>query len=351
MMRFPPLDKRLIVRLHYALALLSFSFTHGSWASDSVVEATTGLEVFRPVATYSIVARDPETGQMGVAVQSHWFSVGSVVPWAESGVGAVATQSLVDPAYGKLGLDLMRVGRSAPSALESVLAGDEGREYRQVAMVDANGAIAGHTGELCIGEAGNITDEEHQFSVQANMMLNDKVWGAMRDAYIATKGDLADRMVAALDAAQSVGGDIRGKQSAALLIVAAEPSGKPWLDRVFDLRVEDHAEPLKELRRLVILQRAYQHMNAGDLAMERSDFDAAVREYAAAQELAPQIVEIPFWTAVSLASSGKVDESLPIFRDVFAKEPIWVELIPRLVASKLMPDDPELLRKIREQAR
>jgi uncharacterized Ntn-hydrolase superfamily protein len=305
--------------------------------------------VFRPIATYSIVARDPRSGQMGVAVQSHWFSVGSVVPWAESGVGAVATQSLVDPAYGKLGLDLMRIGRSAPAALASMLAGDDGREYRQVAMIDASGTVAAHTGELCIAGAGHIIDAENQFSVQANLMLNDEVWGAMHQAYLATDGDLADRMVAALEAAQSVGGDIRGKQSAALLIVAAEPTGQSWSDRLFDLRIEDHPEPVKELKRLVLLQRAYQHMNAGDLAMEHNDFEAALREYSAARQLAPQIVEIPFWTAVTMAGSGRVNESLPIFREVFLMEPIWAELVPRLVKSKLLPDDNEMIRRILEQ--
>lgn len=171
----------------------------------------------RPVATYSIVARDPVTGELGVAVQSHWFSVGSVVPWAEAGVGAVATQSFVDPSYGELGLHLMRLGRSAPDALKGLLAADEGREVRQVAMIDATGKIAAHTGAKCIADAGMIVDESNQFSVQANLMANDGVWPAMADAYRNTKGDLAERMLAALDAAQAAGGDIRGRQSAAIL--------------------------------------------------------------------------------------------------------------------------------------
>src|SRR5262245_31735673 len=167
----------------------------------------------RPLHTYSIVARDPATGEIGVAVQSHWFSVGSVVPWAEAGVGAVATQSLVDPAYGPLGLEQMRMGRSGPDALKGLLAGDEGREGRQVAMIDAQGRVAAHTGAKCIAEAGMIIDEEHQFSVQANLMANDKVWPAMAKVFLSAKGDLADRLLAALEAAQSAGGDIRGRQS------------------------------------------------------------------------------------------------------------------------------------------
>ena len=304
----------------------------------------------RPGATYSIVARDQETGEMGVAVQSHWFSVGPIVPWAEAGVGAVATQSLVDPAYGPLGLALMRTGRTAPEALRSLLAGDEGRAVRQVAMIDAAGRVATHTGDRCIAAAGHVTDEEHQFSVQANLMLGEEVWPAMAKAYREATGDLADRMLAALEAAQSVGGDIRGKQSAAIIIVAAQSSGKPWVDRTFDLRIEDHPHPVQELKRLVQLQRAYLHMNAGDAAMEDADFETASREYAAAETLAPDIVEIPFWHAVTLASSGEVEKSLPIFKRVFAREPIWAELVPRLVDAELLPNDPELIEKILAQA-
>jgi uncharacterized Ntn-hydrolase superfamily protein len=264
---------------------------------------------------------------MGVAVQSHWFSVGPIVPWAEAGVGAVATQSLVDPAYGPLGLDLMRMGKRAPDALASLLAGDEGREVRQVAMVDAAGQIAAHTGAKCIQPAGHVVDEKGQFSVQANLMSNDRIWPAMAEAYRAAEGDLADRMLAALEAAEEAGGDIRGRQSAAIVIVAARPTGKPWADRTFDLRVEDHPQPVAELRRLVQLQRAYSHMNAGDLAIEKRDFAAANREYTAAEKLAPHIVEIPFWRAVTMAKAGQVDESLPIFRKVFQRERAWVDLV------------------------
>jgi len=232
------------------------------------------------------------------------------------------------------------MGRSGPDALRGLLESDEGRALRQVAMVDAEGRIAAHTGERCIAAAGNIVDEELQFSVQANLMEKETVWPAMAAAYRDARengDDLADAMLAALDAAQHEGGDIRGKQSAAILIVRAESSGKPWEDRVFDLRVEDHPDPLKELRRLVTIQRAYLHMNAGDKAMEEEDFDRANREYSAAEELAPQIIEITFWRAVTLASIDRVDESIPLFEKVFAKEPIWRELVPRLVNSDLLP--------------
>jgi uncharacterized Ntn-hydrolase superfamily protein len=219
-----------------------------------------------------------------------------------------------------------------------------------VAMIDATGRVAAHTGDNCIQGAGHIVNEEHQFSVQANLMANDKVWGAMERAYLESDGDLAERMMASLEAAQNVGGDIRGKQSAAILIVAAHPTGQSWIDRKFDLRIEDHPEPIKELRRLITLQRAYHHMNEGDLAMEHGDFGRALDEYSAAETLAPQIVEIPFWTAVTMAGSGRLDDSLPIFKEVFRKEPIWAELVPRLVASELLPNDETLIRTILEQA-
>ena len=298
----------------------------------------------RPVHTYSIVARDPATGELGVAVQSHWFSVGSIVAWAEAGIGAVATQSFVDPSYGKLGLDLMRAGRSAPDTLKALLAGDDGRDVRQVAMIDAQGRVAAHTGLKDIPAAGHIVGKD--YSVQANLMLNDKVWPAMSRAFEATKGDLAERMMAALDAAQAAGGDIRGKQSAALIVVTGKPTGKPWADRVFDLRVDDSSDPLKELRRLVTLQRAYNHMNAGDLAVEHKDNDRALSEYGAAAKLVPDNAEMVYWHAVALVNMGRVDDSLPLFRKVFAMDKNWVTLTPRLAKVGLIPDDQKLIQRI-----
>ena len=298
--------------------------------------------------TFSIVARDAATGEMGVAVQYHWFSVGSAVPFAEAGVGAVATQSFVDSSYGPLGLDLMRAGRSAPEALAGLLAADPGREVRQVAMVDAKGRVAAHTGAKCIPAAGQETGD--QFSVEANLMENDKVWPAMGKAFREAKGDLAERMLAALDSAQSVGGDIRGMQSAAILIVKGTSTGRPWADTMFNLRVEDSPEPLKELRRLVQLQRAYNHASAGDDFTAAGKLDEALKEYAQAAKLAPQVQELRYWEAVALASNGHLDEALPIFKSVFAKEPRWAELTPRLPAVDLLPKDPEMLKKIMAQA-
>jgi uncharacterized Ntn-hydrolase superfamily protein len=298
----------------------------------------------RPVHTFSIVARDPATGELGVAVQSHWFSVGSIVAWAEAGVGAVATQSFVDPSYGKNGLELMRAGKSAPDTLKELLEKDEGREVRQVAMIDAQGRVDAWTGKDDIQAAGHIVGTN--FSVQANLMLNDKVWPAMARAFESTKGDLADRMLAALDAAQAVGGDIRGRQSAALLVVTGKPTGMAWKDRTFDLRVDDSPQPLVELRRLVRLQRAYNHMNAGDLAVEKKDNEGALREYGAAEKLVPNNAEMIYWHAVALVNMGRVEESLPLFRKVFAMDRNWITLTPRLPKSGLLPDDPKLIQRI-----
>jgi uncharacterized Ntn-hydrolase superfamily protein len=298
----------------------------------------------RPVATYSIVARDPATGEMGVAVQSHWFSVGSVVSWAEAGVGAVATQSFVDPAYGPLGLGLMRAGRTAPDALKALLAGDAQRDVRQVGMVDAQGRVATHTGSLCIPAAGG--QEGKEYVVQANLMDKPSVWPAMARAYEAAKGDLAERMLAALDAAEAEGGDIRGRQSAAIVVVKARSSGRPWADRVFDLRVEDHAQPLVELRRLVRLQRAYNHMTAGDDCVATNDWACAEREYGAARGLEPANAEMAFWYGIALATAGKLEPARPLFAQAFAADPRWRELVKRLPGVNQLPKDPKLLETI-----
>jgi uncharacterized Ntn-hydrolase superfamily protein len=281
---------------------------------------------------------------MGVAVQSHWFSVGSLVTWAEAGVGAVATQALVEVSYGALGLAMMRAGKSAPEALAALLAADEGREIRQVAMVDAQGQVAAHTGARCIADAGHETGDG--FSVQANMMANPEVWPAMARAYRETEGDLADRLGAALKAGQAAGGDIRGQQSAAMLIVKPTSTGRPWADRVMELRIEDHPEPTDELERLIHLHRAYQRMNQGDELLGAGQVEEALGEYRAAAKMAPEIEELPFWHAVTLADLGRVDEAIPLFRNVFARNRDWATLLPRLPKAGLLRDDPEMIRRI-----
>ena len=301
--------------------------------------------------TYSIVARDPVTGEMGVAVQSHWFSVGSVVSWAEAGVGAVATQSLVNVSFGPRGLEMLKSEMTAQEALDNLIAGDEGRDYRQLAIVDAKGNVAAYTGKKCIPDAGHIAGDN--FSVQANLMINDKIWSAMNKAFRESKGLLAEKMIEALEAAQNAGGDIRGQQSASILIVRGESTGKVWEDRLIDLRVEDHSDPVNELKRLLKIHRAYEHINNGDLAIEKNDMQLATKEYSAAEEMFPENLEMKYWHAVTLASIGKVDESLPLFKEVFDKDENlpgsnagWRTLTPRLVPIGLLTVSEEDLNKI-----
>lgn len=298
----------------------------------------------RPVHTYSIVAHDPATGQLGVAVQSHWFSVGSGVLWAEPGVGAVATQSFTDPSYGPLGLELMRAGKSAEQALAVLLAADEHADVRQVGMVDAGGSVANHTGGNSIAEYCDL--EGKGYTVQANLMWKPTVCDAMVTAYESAEGDLAQRLLSALEAAQAEGGDIRGRQSAALLVVSADRSLPAWGGRLFDLRVEDDEEPLAELRRLLLTARAYNLMNEGDGYMADGDVARASDAYSAASELVPGNHETVFWHAVTLASAGRIDEALPLFEKAFRMWPRWRELVPRLPASGLLPADDALIDRI-----
>jgi uncharacterized Ntn-hydrolase superfamily protein len=307
----------------------------------------TQINRFPLAHTFSIVARDADSGLLGVAVQSHWFSVGSVVTWAEAGVGAVATQSMVEISYGPLGLELMRAGKNPQQALTSLLASDEGRALRQVAMVNVSGNVAVHTGERCIAAAGHHAGDG--YSVQANMMANANIWPAMAEGYETAQGELPERMLAALEAGQAAGGDIRGQQSAAILIVSGQSTGQPWADRKMELRVEDHPEPITELRRLVQVHRAYELMNVGDDHLAGGRVEDALEAYKGAARLAPNMDELPFWEAVTMADIGHIDEALPLFRLVFAMNPDWAVLVQRLPASGLLKDDPDLMRRILEQ--
>jgi len=301
----------------------------------------------RPVSTYSIVALDETTGELGVAVQSHWFSVGFLVPWAKAGVGAVATQSFVKVDYGPDGIQLMESGMKAADALKALTSKDEGEAVRQVGMIDIKGNVAAHTGSRCIKYAGHIVGEN--YSVQANMMANGTVPKAMAIAFEETKGDLADRMMAALEAAEAEGGDIRGKQSAAMVIVSGEPSGVEWKDTKLNLRIEDHPTPLIELRRLIRVHRAYQHANMGDHYMETEEIDKALIEYSKAAEYYPENAELPYWSAIALANGGRLEEALPVFQSVFQRNPDLKTMTPRLVKSGLLPDDKSLISKIMNQ--
>lgn len=310
---------------------------------------TTNSDRFPFAHTFSIVARDPESGEMGVAVQSHWFNVGSVVAWAEPGVGVVATQSIAEKAYGPRGLALMREGVPPDAALEALLQADEHPEVRQVAMLNNKGEVSVHTGSRCIAFAGHETGAG--FSVQANMMHNAGVWPAMAEAYRQTGGPLAERLLAALDAAQAAGGDIRGQQSASMLVVSGEGSDRPWDGILIDLRVEDHPQPLQELRRLFSIHQAYDWMNRGDEFLADGDVEAALAAYRTAAAMAPDIDELPFWHALTLAELDRMDEAAPIFQVVFRSNPNWAELVKRLPDAGLLKDDPALMQRILAQLR
>jgi len=298
----------------------------------------------RPVATYSIVAMDEHTGEIGVAVQSHWFSVGSVVTWAEAGVGAVATQAFVEPSYGPEGLDLMRKGKPADKALDALLKKDRNDSIRQVAFVDASGAVSAYTGKNVIGYACDA--QGYGFSVQANLMESDEVCNAMAAQFEHSTGDLATRLIQALETADALGGDLRGKRSAAIVVVKAKRQDNPWEGHTIDLRVEDNPQPLKELKRLVVLNQAYNKMAEADAYLARGNVKRANEIYTEASALVPENNEFIFWRAVTLASAGHVDDALPYFKQAFEAWPAWKKLIPRLPASVVLPDDPDLIARI-----
>ncbi|NML66379.1 DUF1028 domain-containing protein [Hymenobacter sp. RP-2-7] len=308
--------------------------------AQSVYSATDPL-----AHTFSIVARDPKTGEMAVAVQSHWFSVGTSVSWGEAGVGVVATQSFTNKSFGPRGLSLLKSGKTAQQALDELLAADEGRDVRQVAIVDAQGRVATHTGRKCIDMAGQ--QQGPQFSVQANMMLTATVPAAMAKAYEAGAAlPLAERVLAALDAAQAAGGDIRGRQSAALLVVRGQATEGPWADRLVDLRVDDSAAPLTELRRLLQLHRAYEHMNAGDLAVEKNNMPQAIAEYQAAERMFPQNLEMQYWHAITLANKQQVPAALKLLGPIFRQDANWRTLTERLPKVGLLTVSPQELKQI-----
>jgi len=278
--------------------------------------------------TYSIIAFDPDTRECGVAVQSHWFSVGGLVTWAEPGVGAVATQAVVEPAYGPRGLARMRAGRTAPEALADLVAADAMGASRQVAMVDARGGIAAHTGSACMSFAGQIVDHHH--SCQANLMRSGAVWGAMSEAYLGARGSLAERLLDALDAGEAAGGDLRGRQSAAILVVG--PEGEPW-QRLVDLRVEDHADPLGELRRIARLERGYKLMREGDEVWAAGDQARAADLYVEAWERAPENHELKFWAGLALVERGEVERGMALLREAIDEHAGWRQMVDLLTVE------------------
>ena len=315
--------KKCLITFVITICFISFSFAQFFKKDESFAH------------TFSIVARDEITGEMAVGVQSHWFSVGTAVPWGEAGVGVVATQAFVNKSYGTNGLVLMKAGKTAPQALKDLLAKDDGREVRQVAMLDVNGNVESYTGKSCIDYASNITGKN--FSVQSNMMLNNKVCPAMAKAFEASAGKpIAERVMAALKAAQAVGGDIRGKQSAAILVVAGKASAHTWNDKLIDLRVDDNALPLVELERLLSLYRAYEHMDKGDLATEKNDMKLAMNEYGAAMKMFPKNLEMQYWTAITLANNKKVKEAAAMLQKIYLQDANWRELTKRLPKVNLL---------------
>lgn len=294
--------------------------------------------------TYSIVARDTITGDLGVAVQSHWFSVGSLVTWGKAGIGVVATQSFINPSFGPRGLSLLENGLTPKLAVKTLLALDEGRDMRQLAILDVNGNVDAYTGKNCIVEAGHIVGDN--FSVQANLMDKNTVWPAMAEAFKNAEGTLAERMLQAMEAAQKEGGDIRGKQSAAILVVKAKSTGNEWEDKIVDLRVEDHENPIQEMRRLLTIHTAYEYMNKGDLAVETGNNILAKEHYMNAQKLNPRNLEMKYWYAITLANNGELTEAKEILKDLFKQNKKWKELTPRLIKPKLLIISKDELQEI-----
>lgn len=294
--------------------------------------------------TFSIVARDEKTGDMAIGVQSHWFSVGTVVSWAEAGVGAVATQSFVNKSFGIRGLELLKQGKTAQEALDILLSDDPGKEVRQVGIVDAQGNVANFTGKSCVDFAGDLKGKN--YAVQANMMLTNQVPKAMAKAFeVNAQLPLAERVMEALKAAQKVGGDIRGKQSAVIIVVKGTSTGKPWDDNhLVDLRVDDHANPLSELERLLKLHRAYEHMNNGDLAVELNNMPLAMQEYEAAMKMFPDNLEMRYWTAITLANNGNVSKAAQMLQSIYAKDANWREMTKRLPKVGLLTVKEEEMR-------
>ena len=280
--------------------------------------------------TYSIVMRDSRSGGLGVGVQSHFFNVGRVVPWVQAGVGAVATQATAEPAYGPRGLDLMAEGMSAGEAMEYLLGEDDARGRRQLGFVDARGGAAAHTGVNCIEYASHAVGDG--WTVQANIMRDDRVVPAMAEAASSMEGDLAARILAVLAAAERSGGDLRGSQSAAMLVALDGPV--PALD----LRVEDHPDPIGELHRLVRVHRAYEHLDAGEEALSSGDRGSAAAAYEAAVSLEGDNPEVLFWQAITMASLGSMEKAAAVYRRALRMNPDLGELLSRLPETGLVED-------------
>jgi len=286
--------------------------------------------------TFSIVARDASTRELGVAVQTHWFSVGNEVPWAKVGVGAVATQASLDKSYGPIGLSLMSAGKSASQALSALLGIDQHSNVRQVAMVDRNGQTSAHTGTKCNPIAGHYVGDG--FSCQANLMDNDSVWKSMAKSYESSQDlPLAERMISALEAGQASGGDVRGRQSAAILVVSGDSELNDWRGKLVDLRVDDNPDPIGELKRLLRLSRAYDWANSGETFLSTSKVVESIKAFEEAVALAPEVEELLFWQAVGLVRTNHMAEAMPKFREVYRKNKGFVKLTQLLIETGALP--------------
>lgn len=283
------------------------------------------------VPTYSIVAYDFAAGDLGVAVQSRYFSVGSVVPWAEAGVGAIATQSFVNVSYGPRGLELLKKGLTAKEVVEKLVGEDEGREYRQLGVVDARGNAASYTGSKCLEWAGGKTGEG--YAAQGNILANENVVEAMAEAYKSTRGSLAERLVAALDAGENAGGDARGRQSAALLVVKKDAGRGGYGDRFIDLRVEDHPDPVNELKRLLKLHRVYYLIDEAEAKFTRGVFEEAVADITEALKINPDCDDAYLDLGLIYLRARRFREALEAFKkavDINPKIVMVIKQIPKL---------------------
>ena len=285
--------------------------------------------------TFSIAARDPETGELGVAVQSRRFNVGAVVPWAEAGVGAVATQALAEPGFGPRALALLRDGCDAKRALDQVIASDPVASHRQLAVVDAQGGVAVHTGSTCIPFAGHRAGDG--FSVQGNLLANARVWDAMAEAYGRARGAFAARLVTTLAAGQRAGGDARGRESAALLVVRDVSQGEPWRNRVVDLRVERHRKPIDELAELLRLHRAFEAFSDATRAAAEGRADEARALAEEALRYSRGHDEIGFWVGSFRARIGDTEGAVAALRSALRRNPRWRRLIARLPDAFALP--------------
>ena len=279
--------------------------------------------------TYSIVAWDPEASELGVAVQSCAFNTGAACAWALPGVGVVATQSFTERGYGPAGLSLMQEGTAPADALAELVVADELRDVRQVAFVDREGRTAAHTGDACIPHAGDLQGAE--FSVQGNMLRSDDVWRSMAEAFTAATGTLAVRLLAALDAAEAAGGDFRGRQAGGLVVVTTEESAASH-ERVFDLRVDDHPEPLSELRRLHSMAAAYRRRNRIEAGADAEEEAAAARAAGLAEH------DVTAAAVFAHARNGDLELAGALVAEIVAAEPLWRAAFERYERLGLLPE-------------